>query len=82
LPERTRGLRVDVLPGQGQAVLAGAFLAGAILAGVLVFIGGDFLRFLAGASTSPSLWVGGFFAEGLAGEGTVKTPGSLAAYSI
>jgi uncharacterized protein YjbI with pentapeptide repeats len=65
------------------AVLAGAVLAGAVLAGaVLGFIGRDFLRFLAGVSTSPSLWVGGFFAEGLAGEGTVKTPGSLAAYSI
>jgi uncharacterized protein YjbI with pentapeptide repeats len=64
------------------AVLAGAVLAGAVLAGVLVFIGRDFLRLLAGVSTSPSLWVGGFFAEGLAGEGTVKTPGSLAAYSI
>jgi hypothetical protein len=64
------------------AVLAGAVLAGAVLAGVLVFIEGDFLRFLAGASTSPPLWVGVFFAEGLVGEGTVKTPGSLAANSV
>ena len=64
------------------AVLAGAVLAGAVLAGVLVFIEGDFLRFLAGASTSPPLWVGVFFAEGLVGEGTVKTPGSLAADSM
>jgi hypothetical protein len=40
------------------------------------------LRFLAGVSTSPPLWVGIFFAEGLVGEGTVKTPVSLAANSM
>jgi hypothetical protein len=66
------------------AVLAGVVLAGAgvVLAGALVFIGGDFLRFLAGAATSPPWWAGIFFAEGLVGEGTVKTPGSLAANSM
>ena len=63
-------------------VLAGVVLAGVVLAGALVFIGGDFLRFLAGAATSPPWWAGIFFAEGLVGEGTVKTPGSLAANSM
>ena len=62
-------------------VLVGAVLAGVVLVGTLVFIGGDFLRFLAGAATSPPWWAGVFFAEGLVGEGTVKTPGSLAANS-
>ena len=63
-------------------VLAGVVLAGVVLAGALVFIGGDFLRFLAGAATSPPWWAVIFFAEGLVGEGTVKTPGSLAANSM
>ena len=63
-------------------VLTGVVLAGAVLAGALVFIGGDFLRFLAGAATSLPLWGGCFFAEELVGESTVKTPGSLAADSM
>jgi len=64
------------------AVLVGAVLVGAVLVGVLVFMDGDFFSFLAGVANSPPWRVGFFSAEGLVGEGTVKTPVSLAANSM